>query len=475
MLDLIVRNGTVVTPSGAEHLDIGIRDGKIVQLREAGTLTEADAHRSYDATGLVVVPGGIDPHVHTNSVLPTAAESGIRCFGPDRVSEAAAYGGTTTLIDFAEWKPGESLEETFERKSKEWAGYSYTDFALHGTFKHAEIPFEILDQVPDAVAEGHGSYKVWMTNTTPTRPKQITDIGHIWGLMEKTAAAGAMLCVHGEDDDIVMYAYKRLQREGRTALHHMHEAHNSLSEQLSFQRVISLARHVGAPIYLMHVSAVEGIEAIREARGRGQAVYGETLPHYAYYTAEDYKQPNGAIYHTYPSLKGAEDRDQMWPALIGGVLSTVATDGVCTDLDVKTRGKTILDATGGHAGVEVRMAVAYTESVHRRGLSLERFVEMTSSNAARIMGLYPRKGAIAVGSDADLAILETGIQRTLTFSDLHEADYTPWEGYEAAARNRATVLRGELIVDDGQIVKATPGGRLLKQKLSADVASRPAC
>ena len=475
MLDLIIRGGTVVTPSGVQQLDIAVVDGRIVGLYGAGAVDLPDAARTYDATGLLVVPGGIDPHVHTNSVLPTAAESGIKCFGPDRVSEAAVYGGTTTLLDFAHWKPGEDLWQTYERKSKEWDGYTYTDYALHGTFAQAEIPFEILDQVPEVVSAGHGTFKVWMTNTTPTRPKQKTDLGHIWALMERTAAAGAMLCVHGEDDDIVMYAYKRLEREGRTAVHYMPAAHNALSEELSFQRVITLARHVGAPIYLMHVSATEGIEAIREARGRGQAVYGEVLPHYAHYTAEDYKQVNGVIYHTYPSLKDADDRDAMWPALRSGVLSTLATDGVCTDLEVKTRGQTIFDATGGHAGVEVRMAVAYTESVVRRRFSLERFVDLSSSNAARIMGLYPRKGAIAVGSDADLAILETGVSRRITAGDLHEADYTPWEGFEAAARPRATVLRGQVIVEDGVLLNRTPAGRLQHQAVSGDVASRPAC
>ncbi|GAP58755.1 allantoinase [Arthrobacter sp. Hiyo1] len=134
--------------------------------------------------------------------------------------------------------------------------------------------------------------------------------------MQQTAQAGAMLAVHAEDDDIVMYAYKQLQREGRIGLENMHHAHNNLSEKLSFQRVITLAEHVGAPIYLMHVSAREGVDAIREARGRGQAVYGEILPHYAYFTAEDYKQKNGAIYHTYPSLKSETDRDSMWESLL---------------------------------------------------------------------------------------------------------------------------------------------------------------
>ncbi|WP_415854662.1 amidohydrolase family protein [Sinomonas sp. G460-2] len=474
MLDLLLTNGVVVTPSGPQRLDIGIAGGTIVSLTAPAFGTPGEARRTVDLRGQLVVPGGVDPHVHTNSVLPTAAESGIMCFGPDRVSEGAVYGGTTTLVDFAHWHPGDELSDSFARKSAEWAGNTFTDYALHGTFKEPEIPFEVLEQIPDAVAAGHGSYKVWMTNTTPTRPRQKTDLGNMWGLMEQTAAAGAMLAIHAEDDDIVMYSYKRLQRQGQTGLEYMHHAHNNLSEKLSFQRAITLAEHVGAPIYIMHVSAREGVDAIRAARGRGLPVYGEVLPHYAHFTAEDYRQKNGAIYHTYPSLKSADDRDSMWDALLEGALSTLATDGVCTDLDVKTRGKTIFDATGGHAGVEMRMAVAYTEGVAKRGLDLTRFVDLTSANAAKILGLYPAKGAIAIGSDADLAVLDATDARRITASDLHEADYTPWEGYEVAAWPSMTVLRGQVIVEDRKL-KTGPLGTLLSQQVSSDVRSRPAC
>lgn len=474
MFDLILSGGLVVTPSGAEFLDLAVTGEKIVELAAAGALADREAHRTIHLDGKIVVPGGIDPHIHTNSVLPTAAESGIKCFGPDRVSEAAAYGGTTTLLDFAEWQQGERLSETFERKGTEWVGISYTDFAFHGTFKSPEVPFEILEQIPEMVDAGRGSWKVWMTNTTPTRPHQKTDLGNLWGIMEKTAASGAMLAVHAEDDDIVMYSYRKLEHEGRIGIENMHHAHNVISERLSFQRVITLAQHVGAAIYLMHVSANDGIDAIQKARGEGAPVYGEILPHYAYFSAENYREEHGAVYHTYPSLKAPEDRDDMWPALIRGTLSTLATDGVCTDFDVKTRGKTIFDATGGHAGVELRMAVAYTEGVVKRGLDLTRFVDLTSANAAKIMGLYPRKGAIAVGSDADLAVLDADVDETVTAAQLHEADYTPWEGYRVRARNHMTILRGKVIMENSQLIGG-PQGVLQHQKVAQDVLKRPAC
>ena len=474
MLDLVVRGGRVVTNVGVQSLDIGVSDGRIVVLRASDAADPVQADRVVDATDRLVVPGGIDPHVHTSAPMPNATD-GSFSDGPDLVSIAAAYGGTTTMADFAHWEPGDTLEQTFARKSKDWSGSSLVDYALHGTFREREIPFDVLDQVPDAVSEGHATYKVWMTNTTPDRRWQKTDVGHIWALMEKTAAANAMLCVHAEDDDVVMYAYKRLQHEGRIGLEHMSQAHNELSEQLSFQRVITLAKYMGAPIYLMHVSAELGIEAVRAARASSQPVYGECLQSYAYFTDEKYREEHGAIYHTYPSLKSARDRDAMWDALVDGTLSTLATDEVCTDLAAKVAGTSIINTTGGHAGVEVRMAVAYTEGVHKRGISLQRYVDVTSRDAAKILGAYPQKGEIAIGSDADLVLLQTGLSRKITVADLHETDYTPWEGYEVAAWPTLTMLRGNVLVEDGVLTSDAPRGRLLKRKLGADVGTRPSC
>jgi len=473
VLDLVIRGGSVAMRSGADRVDIGIAGGRIVQLMASDAVHPMEGSRVIDARDRVVVPGGIDPHVHTNSPIPTRTD-GSRTAGPDHVSMAAAFGGTTMMIDFAEWEPGTELGDAFVGKDSDWRDRSYVDYALHGTFRQPEIPFEILEQIDDVVRDGHASFKVWMTNTTPHRKWQKTDLGHIWGLLEKTAAAGAMQCVHGEDDEIVMYAYKRLEHENRTALRYMSEAHNKLSEALSFQRVITLARHVGAPIYLMHVSAQEGIDAIAAARGGGQPVYGECLPHYAHYSDEMYALEHGAIYHTYPSLKSAPDRDAMWGALAGGTLSTLATDSVCLDFDLKTAGTTVFDTTGGHVGVEVRMAVAYTEAVTRRGLPLERFVDLTLRNAARIMGAYPQKGEIAIGSDADLVLLDTSTTRTITASALHEADYTPWEGYVASAWPVLTMVRGQVVVEDGQLTGSRPSGRLVRRAIRSDVLARAA-
>jgi dihydropyrimidinase len=294
--------------------------------------------------------------------------------------------------------------------------------------------------------------------------------------MERVASAGGVLAVHAEDEDIVTYQHRRLHAEGRTDTAFLHEAHNNVSEDLSFRRVIRLAERTGTAVYLMHVSAREGVEAIAEARGRGLPVYGETLHHYASFSSEVYRTPEGPLYHTYPSLKSREDAEALWRALVDGALSTLATDVLFCPREVKLRGRTIEDTVGGNAGVEERMGIAYTEGVVKRGMSLSRFVDVTSANAARILGLYPRKGALAPGSDADIVLVDPSVRRTLRVADLHAADYSVWDGWEVRGWPVTTILRGKIVVEDGRLLGDLADGRLLGgRRTSTDVLGRPAC
>lgn len=472
MLDLVIAGATVVTPSGVGLWDIGILDGKVAILTSQGDLSQG-ATRTVDGTGTIAIPGGIDPHVHTSWLVPTAAREGIKCFDAEQVSLAAVYGGTTMLIDFAIWEPGLTLAGAFTSKQADWER-SYTDYALHGTFK-GEIPTSVIEEIPDVIAAGHPTFKVWMTNTTPSRPPQKTDLGYVWAILEQTGPNGGLLCVHAEDDDIVMFSYKRLREQDKWGYSNVHLAHNQLSEALSFQRIITLAEHTGAAIYLMHVSAAEGVRAVREARARRLPVYGETLQHYISFNSDAYARPNGQIYHTYPSLKSEADRLALWTGLEDGTLSTVATDELCTTLATKVRGVTIDDVTGGHAGVEVRLAVMYTEAVVRRHLSLERYVDLTSANAARIMGIYPQKGAIAVGSDADICLLRPSPPHAIALSDLHETDYSVWEGWSVEAWPSLTVLRGKVAMENGTLLGSPGDGEWVRGRISPQILRGPGC
>jgi dihydropyrimidinase len=269
--------------------------------------------------------------------------------------------------------------------------------------------------------------------------------------------------------------YEKMIREGRVSFELMSEVHSSLSEELAFRRVIRLAENVErAALYMMHVSSRRSLEVIAESRAKGYPIYGEALHQYALFTSDHYKRPNGQIYHTYPSLKTKDDHKAMWDAMLNGSISSIATDGLCTPLAVKISGNRIDNTVGGSAGIEPRVSIMYTETVVRRGWSLERFVDLIAANAARIFGLYPRKGVIAPGSDADIAVLDPALGGALKKENLHETDYSAWEGYETAVWPALTVLRGKVVVEGGKFQGAVRDGKWLPRKIAEQILSGPA-
>jgi len=474
MFDLIVSRGTAVLPSGATPADLGVVGGTIAAVGAPGSLAPTGAKRVVDASGQLVIPGGVDPHVHCSWPIPMPGEKPTLSGPPAQVSRAALHGGTTTIIDFALWNPGERLRDAIERRQKEWQGACHCDYGFH-VMLQGKIPPEIFEQLSEAIGDGHASVKIFTTDITPSRRGRMIQFGDIWEILKVTARAGGIAVIHAEDNDIVMHMYEKLIREDRTAFENMAEVHNTLSEDLSFNRVIRLASNVeGAALYMMHTSAATGVRAIAEARARGLPIYGETLHQYLLYGAEDYKRPDGQIYHTYPSLKFAEDRAALWAATRGGAIQCVATDEICCPLKTKLQGRRIDDVTGGNAGVEPRVALIYTETVEKRGYRLEEFVGLVSTNAARILGLYPRKGALAVGSDADIVLLDPRRRRVLKAAELHEADYSPWEGRDVAAWPSMTILRGKVVVEGHSFHGAGEDGQFLPRKISADIRARPA-
>jgi len=471
MFDLIIRGDRVVTPAGADACDVAIQGEKIVAVAALGTFNNSAAGRVMDARGKIVIPGGIDPHVHLKWYTPHPDGTVTFTDPPSVVSRAALHGGTTTMIDFARWTHGNTIQQAIERRHEDWTAQCYCDYSFHVMVEGA-LPPEIFGQLAEALRAGYPTVKIFTTDITPSRRGRMVDFGDIWEVFKVVAQERGMCVMHGEDNDIVMHMYDKLIREGRVGFEHMAEVHNAMSEDLSFRRVLGLAKNVpGIVLYFMHVSAAYGVEAIREARARGMPVYGETLHQYLMYTSDDYLRPNGQIYHTYPSIKAKTDQDALWCGTVDGTIHTVATDEVCCSLKVKTMGKRIDDTTGGNVGVEPRVALMYTEMVGRRGYSLEKFVDLVSTNAARIMGLYPRKGAITAGADADIVVLDPGKRTTIRKEMLHESDYTPWEGHEVHAWPSVTVLRGKVVVDDGKFFGDLNDGKYLKRKISEEIRS----
>jgi dihydropyrimidinase len=478
MLDLLIRGGIVVTPEDVGERDVGVQDGAIVAVTWPGTLP-ADAGRVIDARGKIVLPGGIEPHAHIAIPVPKAwaGRPEVMTQPPEAASRAAAFGGVTTIIDFAgNLNPApdaassqESILQVVEGRRQVFRGHAYTDFAFHYILAGQVAP-EVIGQIGEAMQEGIASFKIFTTF-----PGLRVPYGHLWAVFAEVAKHGGIMAVHAEEDDIVTYMEDKLTRERRDQGYNLHLVHNNLSEDLAFRKIIRLARHTEAGVYFVHTTAKEGVMAIAEARQQRLPVYGEALHNYLQFTCEDYKKPDGTAIHTYPAIKFADDRDALQVGLMSGDLCTTATDEYTTYKNVKLSGDTIRTVCGGHNGIETRLPVAFTKFVSQQGMSLQRFAAITSTNAAKILGLYPQKGAIAPGSDADLVLIDPHLRRTITLADLHaDSDYSIWEGFACQGYPVMTILRGKVIVEDGKLLGSSADGRWLRRKVSPDVLARPA-
>ena len=471
MLDYIISGGEVVTPGGVGVLDVAIQGEKIVAVAEKGTLT-GDVGRVIDASGKIVVPGGIEPHAHV--AAPIMGHAGAETAPPSDVSRAALFGGTTLLADFAIQYPGIDIFQAIEERNGRWQGQSYSDYTYHCMLL-GNISSDIMSQIPQVVEAGFPTFKIFTTNIRPNVEDRMARLGHVAAVMEAVAANNGLMVVHAEDDDIVQFLYARLKEQGTYDWTNMHRAHTHISEDISFRRVIRAAEWTGAAVYFVHVSAKEGVQAIREARGKGLPIYGETLHNYVSFTADDYQKPDGMKYHTYPSLKSEEDRQALWRGLLRGDIHTMATDEYCTTFELKIHGKDIDNVTGGHNGCETRMGITYTEGVVQRQMPLQQFVDVTSANAARLLGLYPRKGAIAPGSDADIVLIDPTIHKNLSMDDFHISDYSIWEGWEVHGWPVLTMLRGQVAVENGRLHIPLGAGQLIPRKIDSSVLTRPLC
>jgi dihydropyrimidinase len=475
MLDLLIRGAQVVTPDGVGWWTIGIADEKFALVGKEPNPPPLAA-RTIDAGGMLAVPGGIEPHAHLASVVGMHPQERLLTLGPEDDTRGMAFGGVTTHLDFVFVHPATNIPTALERRRARWQGRSHIDYSFHIALGGA-LPLGVFEQMAEAIQEGFPSFKVFTNEVLPPHPRRLPfklDFGRIGHAMERAARHGGIMVVHAEDDDLVQFNYEKYRAAGMTHGVNLPHVHSKLSEQLAFERTIALARATGAAVYFVHTSAREGVEAVAEARGRNQPIYAETLHHYACFSTDDYQRPRGFCHHTYPSLKFAEDQAALWEGLARDAVSTTATDEYPTTLAVKLQGDQIDDVTGGNLGAEARMGIVYTEGVVKRGMSLRRFADVTSSNAARILGLYPRKGAIAPGSDADLCLIDPSVRRRLTAADFHVSDYSPWEGWEVRGWPVTTILRGRPIVEQGRLLGTLNDGRLVPRKIDPVMLRRPA-
>jgi dihydropyrimidinase len=447
---LVVKNGTLVTASDTFKADVGINGEKIVAIG-----VNLPSEHTIDAEGKLVLPGAVDPHVHIE--MPVGATRTSDDWESGTIT--AVCGGTTTVIDFIEAAPGESLMQALESRRKLADGHTVTDYALHMTLTN-DHP-ETLLQVPEIVEAGCSSFKTYLTY----EGFALSDSAFLH-VLETVDAAGGMVMVHAENDAIIAHCKQQLLAQGKIAPRYHALARPAVSEAEAIQRAIALAEVTGACLYIVHVSTATGAAFIRSARERGLKVYGETCPQYLLLNDNELDRPNfeGAKFVCSPPLRKATDQQALWRALAEDGLQTVGTDHCSFNFqDQKKLGRdSFADIPGGLPGIESRLALLYTFGVLQKQISLNRWVEVCCTNPARIFNLYPQKGTLAAGADADLVVFDPQRHLVLTHSLLHQdVDYTPYEGFPLQGYPVLTLTRGKVVFEKGQFTGLKGSGRFL--------------
>ena len=452
-VDTIVRNGTVVTPSGVFSADIGISDTKIVQI--AANIGETS--KIIDAAGCFVMPGGVDVHTHLDAFAFNTATSDDFRTG----TIAAACGGTTTVVDFCTQDRGKSLSDAIASWDAKARGKAAIDYGYHMIVVDMnESVFNELAELPD---RGITSFKLFMAYRGMFMVDDVTMIR----TLDQARKYGAIVMVHAENGDAADYLRDKLFADGKTSPKFHAESRPPRVEAEATARAIALAEIVGAPIYIVHLTCVAALEELVRAKMRGVEALAETCTQYLYLTKDDLDRPDfeGAKFVFTPPARTTTDQVALWDALANGILETVSSDH-CSWLFKGHKDKGRNDfrlIPNGAPGVEERMMMVY-QGVNDGRINLTQFVDLVATRPAKVFGLFPQKGAIVVGSDADLVIWDPAAQMTITQSAMHNSmDYSSYEGHSVRGIPRTVLLRGKIIVEDRTYV-GTPGdGQFLRR------------
>jgi dihydropyrimidinase len=470
MYDLLVLGGTVVTETSIRQLDIGVTGDQIAAIGLPGVLG-SEAAKVVEAEGCYVIPGGVDTHVHyTSPRIPTRAGD-IECETQD-YSFAAALGGVTTIIDFAFQGPPQTLHDAVDDKKKEAEGRMAVDYGLHAALTK-DFSHEVIDEIGDVIKNGIPTIKTLMIY-----PYFMSDDGRRWEVMTRVAEHGGMSMVHAEDHALNDWLREKYVREGKTHGAYTVEIRGPLVEEAAVRRAMLLAERSGSSLFVLHLGAGSAVEALAEGRAKGLPFYGETLPQYLSFTADKLwdDEARGLLWATTPPLKYQEDQDVLWQALADDRLQVVASDhfAITSQTKFEEQGTTIESLMAGYHAIELRMELMFHSGVQEGRIGLRRFVELTSTNPAKLMGLYPKKGTLSQGADADIVVIDPQKTWTVHADDLHSiADYTHWEGWELKGKVVTTIMRGSVLVDDGSFVGSKTGGQFIPRTLDRDAISHP--
>jgi dihydropyrimidinase len=465
--DLVIRGGTVVTAADVVRADVGIREGRIVAIAER--LTGGDAN--IDAGGRLVMPGGIDAHVHLDQAQAPgmAANGAVMADGFRTGSISAAFGGTTSIVPFCVQHRGGSMTEAVADYHRRAEGQSVIDYAFH-LIVSDPTPAVLGQELPALIRRGHTSLKVYMTyQALHLSDRQILDV------FATARQERAIVLIHAENHEILTWLTEKLEAEGRTTPKE-HAASRPLAvEREATHRAVTLAEVAGVPLVVVHISGADPLEEVRRARARGLTVIAETCPQYLLLTAADLDLPDmqGAKAMCSPPPRDLASQASLWRGIEDGTFDIINSDHAPYRFDGEGKLRAgpkapFRKVANGVPGIETRLPLLFSEGVVRGRIDLPRFVALTSTNNAKFYGLYPRKGSIAIGADADIAIWDPEKRVKIRNEILHHnVDYTPYEGLEVQGWPVKVLSRGEVIVEDS-LLRGQPGrGRFLEQATSS--------
>ena len=455
VLQLLIKNGKIVSEYGIFEGDIGIENGYITKIARS---IDAQSERKIDAQGKLVIPAGIDGHVHFQMHYSD------NIFTADNFytgTVAAAFGGITTVIDFVTPQPGESFVEAYKKRRDEADGKVTIDYGLHLVVNDASP--ERLEEVKTLVEkEGVTSVKIF---TTYRKRGLMLDDGGILQVLRLAASRKMLVLAHCENEDIINLLVSKYVSEGKFSPIYHTMSRPDYVEAEAIQRLAFLSWVTGASLLVVHLSSGLGLSKINEFRLKGVRVFAETCPHYLVFTEDVYRRPDGRLYLMSPPLKLEHDRQQLWKGIADGNITTLGSDHACFNKRDKERSWKFTEIPGGVQGVENIIPILFSEGVKKGIIGIRRFVELVSTNPAKLYGLYPNKGVIAVNSQADITIIDPNLKVKLGKETLHSnIDHSIYEGMEVSGYPVHVINRGEVIVEDRMFIGKKGRGQYVKRQ-----------
>lgn len=453
-MSLLIKNGRIITAADDYVADIFI-EGETI--KSIGKNLAVIADETIDASGMLVFPGGIDPHVHLEMPFMGTFSSDTYETG----TRAALHGGTTTVIDFILQKQGSSLRAAFN----EWNGRATSNAVGDYSFHMAVTDFNdsTKGEIKEMIDEGITSFKTFMAY----KGALMIDDRQMIGLMEEVKKQGGMVTVHATNGDIIDYLVQKNVSEGKRAPIYHYLSQPEVTEAEASERFVDMTNYTGCPGYIVHMTCEGALNAVRNATKRNQKVFVETCIQYLVLDASLYEQDfDGAKWVMSPPLREKKDQATLWAGINQGLVQVVATDHCPFTWEQKQMGKDDFSKIpNGHPAIEHRMELLFSEGVNKGKISLNKYVEVTSTNAAKIFGLFPKKGTIGVGADADIVIFDPSKKHTISVDTHHmNTDYSGYEGWEVTGKVKTVLLRGKVAIDDNKCLVGKGYGQFVKRK-----------